>query len=146
MYIIRGADAETHMCPKRGIMCFSFMCPQIGIHSNVADNNGYVHSCPIAGLNGYECTFAIRKVLPAPWCRQECVFSFRKVLERLFVSTCMVKVRCSSAFVKYSFASEIEWDCHKTLNREKTHIKTLWECHFGAKLDGMDRLFDEHEW
>ena len=95
---------------------------------------------------GHEWAFAIRKVLPAPWCRQECVFSFRKVLERLFVSTCMVKVRCSSAFVKYSFASEIEWDCHKTLNREKTHIKTLWECHFGAKLDGMDRLFDEHEW
>ena len=30
-----------------------------------ADNNGYVHSCPIVGLNGYECTFAIRKVLPA---------------------------------------------------------------------------------
>ena len=51
MSIIKGADAETHMCPKRGIMCFSFMCPQIGVHSNVADNNGYVHSCPLAGRN-----------------------------------------------------------------------------------------------
>ena len=81
MSIIRGADAETHMCPKRGIMCFSFMCPQIGIHrirmvmfirvrwlgwtdmnayspfgesltcSQNTDWNGDVHYCPWIGVH-----------------------------------------------------------------------------------------------
>ena len=47
----------------------------------LADNNGYVHSCRRdRAVNGYECVFAIRKVLPQPLYGQECVFSFWKVL------------------------------------------------------------------